>query len=296
MGQTVQRSVVVDRPCGRMRRLPPAFYQGYAFVHWNMTLQERSCGWLSPAFHQRFREIQLHTLSRYRLLCLCYCLMPDHLHLLWAGLDADSDQDRAATFFRKYLNRALAEAGAARLSAPEDAEAVLAKAGAGSGSAPSSVRGAARLIAPGSEETAMEKAGAGSGSAPEGTPGAARLSAPVLQKQAWDVVLREQDRARGAVEKLLFYITENPVRKGHVSAAQAWAFSGSQAAGFPDLDWRDEQFRARLWSIYETEVDQNRKRFRSGQEDALGAAERTGTPPEPEAAPLRPSAQPPTTD
>jgi len=135
MGQTGQRSIVEDRPCGRMRRLPPAFYQGYAFVHWNMTLQERSCGWLSPAFHQRFREIQLHTLSRYRLFCLCYCLMPDHLHLLWAGLDADSDQDKAATFFRKYLNRALAEAGAARLSAPGDEETTLSQTGAGSGSA-----------------------------------------------------------------------------------------------------------------------------------------------------------------
>ena len=317
MALTEQRNAAAVRPCGRMRRLPPAFYQGYAFVHWNMTMEERSRGWLSPAFHQRFREIQLHTLSRYRLLCLCYCLMPDHLHLLWAGLDIDSDQDKAATFFRKYLNHALAEAGAARLSAPGDVEGALAKAGAGSGSAPSSVpgaarlpapggegtavgragagsgsapnsaQGAARLPAPGGERTAAEKTGAGSGSAPEETRGAARLSAPALQKQAWDVVLREPDRARGAVEKLLFYITENPVRKGHASVAQEWAFSGSQAAGYPDFDWRDEQFRDRLWTIYATEVDRNRERFRSGQADGHGAAERIGNPPEPEAAPLR---------
>jgi len=197
------------QPHGRMHRLPPAFYQGHAFVHWNMTVQERRSGWLTPTFHQRFREIQLHTLSRYRLLSLCYCLMPDHLHLLWAGLSEESDQDKAASFFRKQFNRLLAQ-----------------------------------------------EAGAGSGSAPMRTGGAARLTAPglTLQKQAWDVVLREHDRERGALERLLFYIAENPVRDSLVTDARDWAYSGSQAAGYPDFDWRDKDFTERLWTIYEREI------------------------------------------
>jgi putative transposase len=198
-------------PHGRMQRLSPAFYQGHAFVHWNMTVQDRRTGWLTPAFHQRFREIQLHTLNRYRLLCLCYCLMPDHLHLLWVGLSEESDQDKAAAFFRKHFNRLLAqEAGG----------------------------GAARLPAPGIS------AGAGSGSAPMLT----------LQKQAWDVVLREHDRERGAIERQLFYIAENPVRGCLVTDAYDWPCSGSQAAGYPDFDWRDKDFTERLWTIYDLEV------------------------------------------
>jgi putative transposase len=96
-----------DRPRGRMRRLALAWYQGYAFVLWNMTMRQRKTGWLSEGLHARFREIQLHTLGRYHLISLGYCLMPDHLHMLWAGLALESDQNRAAAFFRRQFDAVL---------------------------------------------------------------------------------------------------------------------------------------------------------------------------------------------
>ena len=97
---------------GRMRRLSQAHYQGRAFVLWNMTVEERATGWLSPEFHLRFRELQLHTLARHGLMCPMYCLMPDHMHLFWIGLSAQSDQHLAARFLRRHLNDLLASCGA----------------------------------------------------------------------------------------------------------------------------------------------------------------------------------------
>ncbi len=37
--------------------------------------------------------------------------MPDHLHMLWHGLTASSDQLRAIAFFRKASNESLARIG-----------------------------------------------------------------------------------------------------------------------------------------------------------------------------------------
>jgi REP element-mobilizing transposase RayT len=174
--------------CGRMKRLAPEHYRGLAFVHWSFTIRDRRTGWLDDVLHARYRELQLHALCRYGLLCLAYCLMPDHIHALWAGLGSHSDQDRAGSFLRKYLARALRERGFD------------------------------------------------------------------LQKQAWDVVVREEDRGRGALTKAAYYVLENPVRGRLVSEAAAWNWSGAQAAGYPDLDWRMADFPERLWSIYEGEV------------------------------------------
>jgi len=171
-----------------MKRLSPEWYGGHAFVHWTYTAQGPKTGWLDANFHARFRELHLHTLARYRLLGLVYCLMPDHLHILWAGLILDSDQDRAASFLHKHLGRAFVERGGA------------------------------------------------------------------LQKQAWDVVLRQKDRERNALLREVFYIAENPVREGLVSAAKDWPYSGAQAAGYPELDWRMPDFHERVWTIYETET------------------------------------------
>ena len=90
-----------------MRRLPREHYQGQAFVHWSMTIADRKTGWLDDAFHRAFRELLAHVLHRYCLLCPVYCLMPDHLHLLWMGLRQDSDQYLAARFFRQHGNAIL---------------------------------------------------------------------------------------------------------------------------------------------------------------------------------------------
>jgi REP element-mobilizing transposase RayT len=83
-----------------LHRLPAAAYQGNAYVHWSMTLENRATGWLTPLLHSRFRELLLHTVARYGLLCPAYCLMPDHLHALLIGLRATSDQRVAVRFFR----------------------------------------------------------------------------------------------------------------------------------------------------------------------------------------------------
>ncbi len=72
-----------------------------------MAIDHRQTGWLTPEFHDRFRMIMLHALARHGLACPAYCLMPDHLHLMWAGLCEASDQRSACAFFRRHLNRLL---------------------------------------------------------------------------------------------------------------------------------------------------------------------------------------------
>jgi REP element-mobilizing transposase RayT len=84
-------------------RLASEFYRGFAMVQWTITLERRATGWLDERFHLRFRELLLHTAAREGLFCPVYVLMPDHLHLLWMGLRAHSDQRNAMRFLRKYL-------------------------------------------------------------------------------------------------------------------------------------------------------------------------------------------------
>jgi putative transposase len=91
-------------------RLPRAYYQGDAVVHWTLTIFDRAEGWLTPSFHSQFRELMLHAAAREGLICPVYCLMPDHLHLLWMGLRLDTDQLNGMAFLRTYLEPALAPA------------------------------------------------------------------------------------------------------------------------------------------------------------------------------------------
>ena len=84
-------------------RLPRPYYQGDAVVHWTQTIFDRARGWLTPEFHQRFRELMLHAAAREGLLCPVYCLMPDHIHLIWMGLRLETDQLNAMAFLRTYL-------------------------------------------------------------------------------------------------------------------------------------------------------------------------------------------------
>lgn len=94
---------------GHLPRLERAHYQGDAMVFWTLTLEEKARGWLTPAFHQTFREMMLHTAAREGLFCPCYCLMPDHLHLAWMGARPDTDQLNAMKFLRIHLETALGE-------------------------------------------------------------------------------------------------------------------------------------------------------------------------------------------
>ena len=84
-------------------RLPREYYQADAVVHWTLTIFDRAQGWLTPAFHHPFRELMFHAVAREGLVCPIYCLMPDHLHLVWMGLRLDSDQLNGMAFLRTYL-------------------------------------------------------------------------------------------------------------------------------------------------------------------------------------------------
>jgi putative transposase len=90
-----------------LSRLDPRFYQGFAYVHWMITMHDRKTGWLDPLFYYQFREILTHTLFRYGICCPIYCCMPDHIHLIWIGVLDHSDQLIAMKFFRKKLDRIL---------------------------------------------------------------------------------------------------------------------------------------------------------------------------------------------
>jgi len=70
-------------------------------------LENRERGWLGDSFHARFRELILHAAARESLFCPVYCLMPDHLHLMWMGMRRESDQLNAMKFLRTRLEPAL---------------------------------------------------------------------------------------------------------------------------------------------------------------------------------------------
>jgi len=94
-----------------LKRLSREHYQSEAIVHWSLTILKRRSGWLSAAFYYRFRELLAHTLFRYGLACPIYCLMPDHLHLVWMGLCQGSDQLNAIKHFRPRCNDSLGRLG-----------------------------------------------------------------------------------------------------------------------------------------------------------------------------------------
>jgi putative transposase len=105
-----QRDPFAGRGCNRtfyLPRLPREFYQGDAVVHWTLPVAQRHEGWLDQTFHAALRELMLHTMARQSLLCPTYCLMPDHLHLVWMGLSLESDQQHAMAFLRTYLEPSL---------------------------------------------------------------------------------------------------------------------------------------------------------------------------------------------
>jgi len=77
-------------------------------VHWTITLEDRAKGWLNDLFHFHFRELLLHAAAREGLFCPAYVLMPDHMHLIWMGLNVNSDQRNTMKFLRKHLSTELA--------------------------------------------------------------------------------------------------------------------------------------------------------------------------------------------
>ena len=163
-------------------RLAPVFYQADAAVHWEMSMAYRASGWLTPAFHYAFRELMVHAGARYRLLCPVYCLMPEHLHLVWVGLRVESDQLRAMAFLRTYLKPLLSPAE--------------------------------------------------------------------LQHQAYDHVLRDEERRRNAFAATCGYILANPVEAGLVKRPEEYPFAGAIVPGYPGWHPGDVRFWPRFWKLY----------------------------------------------
>ena len=96
---------------GNLGRLNRVHYQGAAIVHWTNAVRDRRQGWLTPVFLYRFRELLTHTLFRYRLACPMFCLMPDHMHMVWMGLSKVSDQLNAMKHFRTRCDESLERIG-----------------------------------------------------------------------------------------------------------------------------------------------------------------------------------------
>ena len=94
-----------------LRRLEPEAYCGFAVVHWIHTIRNRKTGWLNADFHLEFRELLLHASATRRFLCPAYCLMPDHIHLVWMGLELDTDLRLANRWLRRELNAVLERRG-----------------------------------------------------------------------------------------------------------------------------------------------------------------------------------------
>ncbi len=69
------------------------------------------------------------------------------------------------------------------------------------------------------------------------------------QKQAYDHMLSERERERGAFENICFYIMENPVRAKLCPSAEKYPFNGGVAAGYPDLQIHAKEYWTLFWKI-----------------------------------------------
>ena len=172
---------------GPLKRLAPAFYQDKAYVHWTFTLQNRATGWLTDEHHAGLRTILLQWLVRYHQCCPAYCLMPDHAHFVFIGLNQYAEQLPLIREFSREWNQLLQ---------PDQ-----------------------------------------------------------LSKQAYDNVLREDDRANDAFPDLIGYILRNPVRKDLVSNWKDWPHTGTILPGYPHLDPRKDYFWENFWKGYNQQAD-----------------------------------------
>jgi REP element-mobilizing transposase RayT len=152
------------------------------FVHWTMGISNRRIGWLTQEFHAAFRSTLERNAEHYGVAVPAYCLMPDHLHVLAAGMNHNSDQALWSRAVRRRLNEVLKPFS--------------------------------------------------------------------LQKQAYDHILRTNESGPDAFTALAFYISQNPVRAGHVTASTDWPFVGAKVPALPGLDPRHATFREDWWRYW----------------------------------------------
>ena len=70
------------------------------------------------------------------------------------------------------------------------------------------------------------------------------------QREPYDHVLRENERAQGAFQAACTYVLENPVRKNLSGRWDEYEFAGAMVPGMPDLEPRREDFWEVFWKIY----------------------------------------------
>ncbi len=70
------------------------------------------------------------------------------------------------------------------------------------------------------------------------------------QKQAYDHVLRSEERRQRAFAKVCCYIMENPVRTGLCKAPVEWPFFGCVVPGYPEFDPLADDYWPRFWRCY----------------------------------------------
>lgn len=174
-----------------LRRLPRHYYQNDAIVHWSLTTLSRKQGWLSALFYYRFRELLTHTSFRYGLAVPIFCLMPDHIHMVWMGLCDGSDQLNAMKHFRKQCDESLQRIGFR------------------------------------------------------------------LQDQAYDHVLKEEERQGRALHNVCEYIAKNPERAGLVESDEyaQYPFSSCLVPGYPEL----RPFDSSCWDQFDKIISFLRK-------------------------------------
>jgi REP element-mobilizing transposase RayT len=81
------------------------------------------------------------------------------------------------------------------------------------------------------------------------------LSPQRWQQEAYDHVLRDSQRERGAFQGVCHYVRENPVRSALVASAGDYRFSGALAPGFPDLDPGPVDFWNVFWRAFGAEIE-----------------------------------------
>jgi REP element-mobilizing transposase RayT len=76
-----------------------------------------------------------------------------------------------------------------------------------------------------------------------------------LQHQAYDHVLREDERERSAFAATCHYIANNPVRAGRVTDQAAWPYTGCVVPGYFDLHLLRSDFWDKFWRIYNAVIE-----------------------------------------
>ena len=70
------------------------------------------------------------------------------------------------------------------------------------------------------------------------------------QRQGFDHVLREKERAKGAFEAVAYYILANPLRKNLVTQWEDYPHSGAMVPGYPSLNPRTADFWETYWKVF----------------------------------------------